>query len=172
MHSQFTHIKQREQEAAPTACRGMIARNGTGGWEEEQTFVSSISGETGGLSKSEPLPLRSLLLWESRPKVSVDTSCCSQTKQQTHQLQIQYPNQNAWAIINPIKKSTWFCAPTATQAPATIRLSSLLDESIAGRKPPKSEPAYPLMYLSMSGVDKRWIVKTKKQDNTSILYRY
>jgi hypothetical protein len=36
--------------------------------------VSSISGETGGLSESDPPPLRGPLLWESRPEVSGDTS--------------------------------------------------------------------------------------------------
>ena len=36
--------------------------------------MSSISGDTGGLSESDPPPLRGPLLWESRPEVSGDTS--------------------------------------------------------------------------------------------------
>jgi hypothetical protein len=51
--------------------------------------------ETGGLLEGKPLLLRGPLLWENRPEVSGDTSCCSQRKQQTHRLQIQYLNRNA-----------------------------------------------------------------------------
>jgi len=44
------------------------------GRRRRDTLVSSISGETGGLSESDPPPLRGPLLWESRPEVSGDTS--------------------------------------------------------------------------------------------------
>ncbi|BAT17971.1 Os12g0604300, partial [Oryza sativa Japonica Group] len=40
-----------------------------------QNLLSSTSGETGGLSESEPPPLRGPLLCERRPEVSGDTSC-------------------------------------------------------------------------------------------------
>lgn len=74
--------------------------SGTGGGEGKQTLASSISGETGGLSESEPPPLRGPLLWESRPEVSGDTSCCSPAKQETHQLRIQYPQSPEKQSVN------------------------------------------------------------------------
>jgi hypothetical protein len=46
------------------------------GQREAGTLVSSMSGEMGGLSESEPPPLRGPLLWEMRPEVSGDTSRC------------------------------------------------------------------------------------------------
>jgi hypothetical protein len=53
------------------------------------------------------------------------------------------PNQKIHMILCP-NRNTGTCYYQAIIPP---------DESIASRKPPKSEPAYPLMYLSMSRVE-------------------
>lgn len=48
--------------------------------QRTQTLESSISeGETGGLSVREP-PFNGPLLWESRPDVRGETSCCTPHK--------------------------------------------------------------------------------------------
>jgi hypothetical protein len=83
-----------------------------------ETLVSSISGETGGLSESEPPPLRGPLLWESRPEVSGDNSCCKPSERGNQSASNSVPlsrkqacNRSRTASIClffPVSLSLWF----------------------------------------------------------------